>query len=95
MSVRKLQLGALLVLLCVAGVLSAAAQQAKTPKPTQTPKKEKEEWKYEPPPREPQPRPGRPTNAWEKTQTSEKSIDVASNVNIKLCVANQSSVGEF
>lgn len=98
MSIRKLQLGALLVLLCVVGVFSAAAQQTKTPKPAPTPKKEKEkeEWKYEPPPREPLPMPpGRPTYAWEKTQTSEKSIDVSSDVNIKLCVANQSGPGEL
>ena len=96
MSIRKLQLGALLVLLCVAGVFSAAAQQTKTQRPTPTPKKEKEEWKYEPPPREPQPLPpGRPTYAWEKAQTSEKSITVDPNVNIKLCVANQSNAGEL
>ena len=95
MSIRKLQLGALLVLLCAGGLFSVAAQQAKTPKPAPTPKKEKEEWKYEAPPREPMPLPGRPTYPWEKTQTSEKSIEVDSNVNIKLCVANQSSPGDL
>lgn len=97
MSIRKLQLGALLVLLCVAGVFTAAAQQTKTPKPPATPKPETEkpEWKMEYPTGIPKPMPSRATNPWEKTQTSEKSIEVASNVNIKLCVANQSNTGEL
>src|SRR5829696_6749752 len=83
MAVKMEKLGMLAILLCALGVTNAAAQeQTSTPKP-------KSELEVVRPPRA-RPLPGTPTHPTFARQTSERSITVDPNVNIKMCVAKGS-----
>jgi hypothetical protein len=80
MAVQKLKIFGLAILLCAVGTASVAAQK---PAPTATPKPKVEVWK-------PPVTPKAPSFPREVSVTTEKSIAVDPNVNIKLCVSEGS-----